>query len=73
MVEHLDPGNPYLIHYLRQPGGTYESLYTTVGRQAGIYAYVDIFKVFAVLSLVAMVLSCFLKKMDLSEGGEGGH
>ena len=73
MVDHLDPGNPNLINYMRQGGGSYGKLYGEINRQAGMWAYVDIFKVFAVLSLVGMFFSLFLKHTDPNEKGEGGH
>ena len=71
--DHLSPGNPNLIHYLHTPGASYGKLYGSVAQQSSIFAYVDIFKVFAVLSLVAMVAACFLKRVDPNEKSAGGH
>ena len=74
LVESISNVNP--IFYQQTHGPMRRSIgniYSSIGSQAGMLAFLDIFKVLAILAFSGIFLAIFLKRIEPGEQGEGGH
>ena len=75
LVETITNGNPIYYQQVHGPmHRTIADIYSDIGLQAGMWAYLDIFKVLSILSFCGIFVALFLKRLDPGDaGGEGGH
>ena len=75
LVEAISNGNPILYQETHGPmHRTISDIYSDIGLQAGMWAYIDIFKVLSILAFCGIFVAMFLKRIGPGEeGGEGGH
>jgi DHA2 family multidrug resistance protein len=74
LVESITYGNPIFYQQTHAPlHRSIGNIYSAIGSQAGMLAYLDIFKVLAILAFSGIFLCLFLKRIEPGEKGEGGH
>ena len=75
LAESITNVNPVYYQAVHGPAHrTLAGIYSEIGLQAGMFAYLDIFKVLSILAFCGIFVALFLKRIELGEGGgEGGH
>ena len=75
LVESITNSNPIYYQEVHGPmHRTLANIYSDIGLQSGMLAYIDIFKVLSILAFCGIFVALFLKRIDLGAGGgEGGH
>jgi DHA2 family multidrug resistance protein len=81
MVEKITNGNPiyYQVAHGSGNGGggnghaTLTQIYATIGQQAEMLSFIDIFKVLAITAFCSIPIVMFMKRMKPGEKSAGGH